>query len=296
VGAVKVYAVFKEGVKTYYKHRDLWERLGIKGLDGIIDVSWQRNMGPETIVLRRPIQRGDKVLLIDHSAVSGETFHLIMKRFPGVNFVTVVEVADYYGAFFVDYMIVDGELKRVVDVTEKYIDLGDQRVELSFGPDDFMVIDKNERIDRRLRVLESYEKGKPLILQQNPAYILLRSEAVFYRPKLVADAIGYERIGPLGRFFGYETFEKRWNPSLARVTYRAAKKRLSPASGPVMFTALSRSGIYLPIGFGLFYPVFYRLGFVAYIKRVDVDVPEGQALDAETLFNATQDNGLPEPQ
>ncbi|WP_288006370.1 hypothetical protein [Thermofilum sp.] len=291
---MKVYAVFKEGVKTYYKHRDLWERLGIKDLDGAIDVSWQRNiMDPGVVVLKRPIQRGDKVLLIDHSAVSGETLHLIMKRFPGVNFVTAVEVADYYGAFFVDYMIVGGELKRVVDVTEKYVDLGDQRVELSFGPDDFMVIDKNEKMDRRLRVLESYEKRKPLILKQNPVYILLRSEAVFHRPKLVADAIGYERIGPLGRFFGYETFEKRWNPSLARVTYRAAQKRLSPSSGPVMFTALSPSDVYLPIGFSLFYPVFYRLGLVAYIKRVDVDVPDGQALDAETLFNATQDSGLP---
>lgn len=294
---MKVYAVFKEGVKTYYKYRDLWERLGFKGLDGIIDVSWHRDiMNPEVIVLRRPIQRGDKVLLIDHSAVSGETLHLIMKRFPGVNFVTAVEVADYYGAFFVDYMIVDGELKRVVDVTEKYIDLGDQRVELSFGPDDFMVIDKNEKMDRRLRVLESYEKRKPLILKQNPVYILLRSEAVFYRPKLVADAIGYERIGPLGRFFGYETFEKRWNPSLARVTYRAAQKRLSPSSGPVMFTALSPSDVYLPIGFSLFYPVFYRLGLVAYIKRVGVDVPDGQALDAEALFSVMQDSGLPLPQ
>jgi len=294
---VKVYAVFKEGVKTYYRHRDVWERLGIQGLDGIIDVSWQRNIvNPELIVLRRPIQRGDKVLLVDHSAVSGETLHLIMKRFPGVNFVTVAETADYYGAFYVDYMIVDGELKGVVDVTEKYIDLGDDKVELAFGPDDYMVIDKNEKIDRRLRVLESYEKRRPLILRQNPVYILLRSDALFYRPRLVVDAIGYERIGSLGRLFGYETFKERWSPSLARVTYRAAKKRLSPASGPVMFTALSRNGVHLPIGFSLFYPVFYRLGLVAYIKRVDVDVPEGQALDAEALFDLAQDNVLPEPQ
>ena len=294
---MKVYAVFKEGVKTYYKYRGVWERLDIQGLDGVIDISWQRNIvNPEVIVLKRPINRGDKVLLVDHSAVSGETFHLIMKRFPGVNFVTVAEVADYYGAFFVDYMITDDGLKRVVDVTEKYIDLGDERVELRFGPDDFIVIDKNEKIDRRLRVVESYEKMGPLILKQNPVYILLRSDAVFYRPKLVADAIGYERIGSLGRFFGYETFRERWSPSLARVTYRATKKRLSPASGPVMFTALSRNGVYLPIGFSLFYPVFYRLGLVAYIKRVDIEVPQGQALDAEALFNSTQDNGLPEPQ
>jgi hypothetical protein len=253
-------------------------------------------MNPETIVLKRPIQRGDKVLLVDHSAVSGETFHLIMKRFPGVNFVTVAEVADYYGAFFVDYMVTGDGLKKIVDVTEKYIDLGDEKVDFSFGPDDFMVIDKNEKIDKRIRVLESYEKRKPLILKQHPVYILLKSDAVFYRPKLVADAVGYERIGSLGRFFGYETFRERWNPTLARVTYRAAKKRLSPASGPVMFTAVSPSGVYLPVGFSLFYPVFYRLGLVAYIKRVDVEVPEDQALDAEALFNLTQDNGLSEPQ
>jgi hypothetical protein len=290
---VKVYAVYKEGVKTYYRHRDLWSKLGLPDLDGVIDVSWQRNiMDPEVIVFKRPIQPGDKVLLIDHSSVSGETFHTIMRRLPGVNFVTVAEVADYYGAFYLDYMVSNGELKKVVDVTEKYVDLGDEKKEFSFGPGDFMVIDKHEKIDRRIRVVESYDKRKPLILRQNPVYMLLSSDMVFYRPKLVADAIGYERIGPLGRFFCYETFKARWSPSLSRVTYRAAKKRLSPASGPIIYTALSPTGVYLPIGFSLFYPVFYRLGLQAYIKRVAVDAPEDQVLDAEELFSLTTDNEI----
>jgi hypothetical protein len=281
---MKVYAVFKEGVKTYYKHRDLWERLGVKGLDGIIDVSWQRGIvDPEDIAIRRPIQPGDKVLLIDHSAVSGETFHLIMKRFPGVNFVTVVEVADYYGAFYVDYMIVDGELKRVVDVTEKYIDLGDEKRELAFGPGDFMVLDGDEKVDRRIRVVESYEKRKPIVFRQNPVYLILNSDVMFQRPKMVADALGYERVGALGRFFVYEEFWKKWSPSLARVACRAIRKRADIASKPVMYAAEAEH-VYIPVGFGPLYPVVYKLGLPAYIKSVDVNVPRSEVLDAEKLF------------
>jgi hypothetical protein len=291
---MKVYAVFKEGVKTYYKHRGVWERLGIKGLDGVIDVSWQRGIvDPEVIALRRPIQPGDKVLLIDHSAVSGETFHLIMKRFPSVNFVTVVEVADYYGAFYVDYMIVDGELKRVTNVTEKYVNLGDERLEFNFGPDDFMVLDGDEK-DVRIRVVESYERRKPIVFRQNPVYLILNSDVMFQRPKMVADAIGYERVGPLGRFFTCEKFRERWSPSLARAVYRAisarARKRGDIASRPAMYAA-EAEGVYIPVGFDPVYPVVYKLGLPAYIKSVNV-VPEGEVLDAERLFGDANDVGI----
>jgi hypothetical protein len=290
---MKVYAVFKEGVKTYYKHRDLWERLGITGLDGVIDVSWQRNiMNPEAIVLKRPIQRGDKVLLIDHSSVSGETLYLIMKRFPGVNFVTVTEVADYYGAFYVDYMIVGGELKRVVDIAEKYARVGDERVEFNFGPDDFMALDGDGKIDVRIRVVESYEKRRPIVFRQNPVYLILNSDIMFLRPKLVADAIGYERVAALGRFFTCEKFRERWSPSLARVVYRAISaraKRGDITSKPAMYAA-EAEGVYIPVGFDPVYPVVYKLGLPAYIKRVDV--PRGDVLDAEKLFGDANDIGI----
>jgi hypothetical protein len=286
---VKVYAVFKEGVKTYYRHRGLWERLGLPGLDGVIDVSWQRNIvNPEVIVLRRPIQRGDKVLLIDHSAVGGETLYLIMRRIPGVNFVTVVERADYYGAFYVDYMISGGELKRVVDVAERHVDLGDERVELAFGPDDFMVVDRDEGVDMRLRVVESWERGMPVVFRQNPVYLLLRSDVVFQRPKLVADAIGYERVGPLARLFIYEDLRKRWSPSLARVVYRAARKRFVSVPSPVIFVA-EVDGIHIPVGFSMYYPVIYKLGLPAYIKRVSVDISGSEVFDAEKLLGEAYD-------
>jgi hypothetical protein len=276
----KVYAVYKEGVKTFFKYRD---RLGLPNLDGIVDISWQRNKAePEVIPLRRPIQPGDRVLLIDHSAVSGETFYLIMKRFPCVNFVTVVEVADYYGAFYVDYIIADGELKRVIAVTEKCIDLGDERVEFNFGPDDFMVLDGGEE-DVRIRVVESYERRKPIVFRQNPVYLILNSDVMFQRPKMVADALGYERVGALGRFFVYEEFWKKWSPSLARVACRAIRKRADIASKPVMYAAEAER-VYIPVGFGPLYPVVYKLGLPAYIKRVDVNVPMSEVLDAEKLF------------
>jgi hypothetical protein len=283
---MKVYAVFKEGVKTYYKHRDLWERLGIPGLDGVIDLSWQRNIAnPEVIVLKRPIQPGDRVLLIDHSSVSGQTFYLIMKRLSGVNFITVAEVADYYGAFYLDYMISEGTLKKVIDITERYVDLGDEKKEFTFGPDDFMVVNSDEKFDMRVKVVESYEKRRPILLHKTPVHLMLRSEAVFTRPKQVADAIGYERIGTPGRYFIYEYLRKKWNPSLARVVYRAARKRFAtPPSSPVIYTAVV-GDVYIPIGFSLFYPAIYKLGLPAYIKRVNVDISGSEVFDAERLFN-----------
>ena len=288
---IKVYAVYKEGVKTFFRYKD---KLGLPNLDGIIDVSWQRNMpNPEVIVLKRPIQPGDRVLLIDHSSVSGETFLQIMRKIPGVNFITVAEVADYYGAFYLDYMISEGNLKRVADVTEKYVNLGDEKREFAFGPEDFMVLDRDERVDRRIRVVESYEKRKPIVFRQNPVYLILNSDIMFRRPKLVADAIGYERIGPPGRFFTCEKFRERWSPSLARVMCRAisvrAKKRGDIASKPVMYAA-EAEGVYIPVGFDPVYPVVYKLGLPAYIKRVDV--PRGDVLDAEKLFGDANDIGI----
>jgi hypothetical protein len=288
---MKVYAVYKEGVKTFFKYR---ERLGLPDLDGVIDVSWQRDMpDPEVIVLKRPIQPGDRVLLVDHSSVSGETLLQIMQKIPNVNFVTAVETVDYYGAFYVDYMIVDGALKKVVDVTERYVGLGDERREFTFGPEDFMVLDRGEKTDIRVRVVESYEKRKPIVFRQNPVYLILNSDVMFRRARLVADAIGYERIGPPGRFFTCEKFRERWSPSLARVMCRAisvrAKKRGDIASKPVMYAA-EAEGVYIPVGFDPVYPVVYKLGLPAYIKRVEV--PEGEVLDAEKLLGDADDIGI----
>jgi hypothetical protein len=289
---VKVYAVYKEGVKTYFKYKDM---LGLPHLDGVIDVSWQRNApNPEVIVLRRPIQPGDKILLIDHSAVSGETLYSIMRRFPGVNFVTAAEVADYYGAFYLDYMIVDGALKRVAGITERYVDLGDERVEFAFGPEDFMVLDRDERVDRRVRVVESYEKRKPIVFRQNPVYLILNSDVMFERPRLVAEAIGYERVGPPGRFFACENFRERWSPSLARAVCRAVRVRAERGGGvakPVMY-AVEAGGVYIPVGFDPVYPVVYGLGLPAYIKRARSEVPVSEVLDAERLFGDANDIGI----
>jgi hypothetical protein len=189
-------------------------------------------------------------------------------------------------------MIVDGELKRVVDVTEKYVDLGDERVELTFGPDDFMVVDRDEGVDARIRAVESWERGRPIVFRQNPVYLILKSDMCFTRPKLVADAMGYERVGPPGRFFAYEEFWKKWSPSLARVVCRAVRKRTDIARTPVMYTAEAGRAyerVYIPVGFGPLYPVVYKLRLPAYIKRVDVSVPESEVLDAERLFGEAHD-------
>ena len=290
---VKVYAVYKEGVKTFYKYRELFRKLGITELDGIIDYTWQRNMTmPEVIPLRRPISVGDRVLLIDSSSVSGETFKRIMKRIPNVNFITIVEYADYYGAFYVDYMITDSGIKRVIDVTEKYVDLGDERKEFKFGPDDFMVLDKDEKVDMRLRVVESYEKKKPIIFQQNPVYVVLRAWHVIHnRPRIVADAIGYEEIGKASRYFVYEDIGKKWSPSLARVIERVMRKNIEVVSKvPALYVGLTNVGntnVHIPIGFGPIYPVFYKLGMLAYIKRMNVKVVENDVLDSEKLLSTT---------
>jgi hypothetical protein len=188
-------------------------------------------------------------------------------------------------------MIVDGELKRVVDVTEKYIDLGDQRVELSFGPDDFMVVDWSERVDVRLSVVESWERGRPVIFQQNPVYLLLRSDMVFRRPRLVVEAIGYDKVGPLGRLFIYEDLRKKWSPSLTRVVYRTARKRFVSTSTPVIYVA-EVDGVYIPVGFSMYYPVVYKLGLPAYIKKTNVDISGSEVFDAEKLFGDANDYGL----
>lgn len=292
---MKVYAVYKEGVKTFYKYREVFRRLGFTELDGIIDYTWQRNMfAPEVIPLRRPIDPGDKVLLVDSSSVSGETFLRIMKRIPHVNFVTVAEYADYYGAFYVDYVVSNNEIKMVKDVTEKYVDLGDERKEFKFGPDDFMVLDRDEKIDKRIRVVESYEKGKPIIFQQNPVYIILKAWHILHkRPKMVADAIGYDEIGGAGRYFAYEEFKKKWNPSLVRVVYRAmAKNTASIAESPALYLGLTYVGnvpVYIPIGFSPVYPAFYKLRLPAYIKKMNIPLTESDILDSEKLLGEASD-------
>jgi hypothetical protein len=226
--------------------------------------------------------------------VSGQTFYLIMKRMPGVNFITAAEVAEYYGAFYLDFVISEGALKRVVDVTEGHVDLGDEKREFTFGPDDFMALDRDEG-DMRVRVVESYERRKPIVFRQNPVYLILNSDVMFERARALADALGYERVGPPGRFFACENFRERWSPSLARVVYRAvrarARRRGDIASRPVMY-AVESDGVYIPVGFDPVYPVVYGLGLPAYVKRARSKVPVSEVLDAERLFGDVNDAGI----
>jgi len=292
---MKVYAVYKEGVKTFFKHRDVFRRLGYAELDGIIDISWQRNMRrPEAIAIRRPIERGDRVLLVEHSLVSGETVRNIAEGIPGVNFIVAAEALDYFGAFFADYAIAEGGLKRVVDVADRHAVLEDgSAVRFNLGPDDFgMVLDGREDIDVRLKVVESYDKGKGLIYRQNPAYSVLVEKIMYRRSKLVADALGYHRIGAVGPHFTAENFRQRWSPTLARATYRILRK-LGRAEAPVMYAAEANGGVYAPVGFSPYYPVVYALQLPAYIKRTDwLSVPEEGVLDAAEFLKIAEDAEL----
>jgi hypothetical protein len=289
---MKVYAVYKEGVKTFFKHRDVFRRLGFAELDGIIDISWQRNMRePEAVAIRRPIEPGDKVLLVEHSLVSGETVRNIARRIPGVNFIVAAEALDYFGAFFADYAIAEGGLKRVVDVADRHAVLEDgSEVRFNFGPDGFgMVLDGRESIDVRLKVVESYDRGHALIYRQNFAYSILVEKIMYRRSRLVADALGYHRIGAVGPYFAVENFRQRWSPTLARASLRVLHK-LGRAEAPVMYAVEARGGVYAPIGFSPFYPIVYKLGLPAYIKRVDwLSVPEGEVLDVNEFLKIAED-------
>jgi len=292
---MKVYAVYKEGVKTFFKYRDVFRKLGFAELDGIIDISWQRNVRePEAIAIKRPIEPGDKVLLVDHSIVSGTTVEYIAKKLNSVNFITVAETLDYFGAFFADYVITEGGLKKVVDITDRYAVLEDgSTVKFNFGPDGFgIVLNRRENIDVRLKVVESYDKGKALIYKQNIAYMVLADKLMYRRSKLVADALGYHRIGAVGPHFAVEYFRHRWSPTLARAAIRVFR-RLGQAEAPVMYAVEDRSGVYAPIGFSPFYPVIYALQLPAYIKRADwLSVPKEEVLDAMEFLKIAEDMEL----
>jgi hypothetical protein len=292
---MKVYAVYKEGVKTFFKYRDVFRKLGFAELDGIIDISWQRNVRePEVKAIKRPIEPGDKVLLVDHSIVSGATVEYITKKLNSVNFITVAETLDYFGAFFADYVITEGGLKKVVDITDRYAVLEDSSaVKFNFGPGGFgIVLNRRENIDVRLKVVESYDKGKALIYKQNIAYMVLADKLMYRRSKLVADALGYHRIGAVGPYFAVEYFRQRWSPTLARAAIRVFR-RLGQPEAPVMYAVEDRNNVYAPIGFSPFYPVIYALQLPAYIKRADwLSVPKEEVLDATEFLKIAEDMEL----
>ena len=281
-----VYAVFKGGVKLWRRLRHMFPRL-----DGVVDVSWQRGLAkPRVVTLGRALCECEKVILLESSVVSGTTIELILKSelFRKVNVVVVAEHVDFYGAFYTDYVVVDGKLVKVREVHDSYVKLVDgTKLSFAFRKEDFEVV--NDDVDILYASVKSWIDGKPLILSKNYVYRLVSCiDNVHERVRRVTEL--FDSVTVVTAKWRYQVYDlaehvRRYRPTFTRVAVRCLdylKRR--GLEYPLTFGVAVDDRYVVTIGYSFLYPALYFTKWRMYVTYRDYCAGDCNVIDVVELL------------